>query len=381
MLCREGSYSSGYTEFYFSSAYPGRTRNYVQGRQPRKVTSSYYTAGIYNISTMFDDNETGVTYKNGLIVASEGIDTSQNKQWGPGNIGAYSSDGINYNDYLYDGNIGEIVIYNSALSTGPRQNVQEYLEDKWNITTFSLIRSASFWIDAADTNTVWRHATCSGPKANPGSHTVGCIEDKSGNNHHATQTNSSYRPQYSSEAAGQNNNPTLNFDGNNDRLAYPDIGTFDNTTVFAVHKENSYPNTGQMIVGPTGWTAKNTWLYYELHPGARMRFWVEGRDPYTLTHVNHGSAGTYMVTSAYDNNVNTAIYKNGSITVSSPITTTNVKEWGPGHIGGWDNTSYWEQFHNGNIGEIIIFDSALSKTDREYIENYLGSKWDITISH
>jgi hypothetical protein len=91
------------------------------------------------------------------------------------------------------------------------------------------IAGSQFWIDAAEECKVFSDS-CNGTLAVAGSDTVACIMDKSGNGHHATQSSSSSRPVYTSAASGRNNLPTLRFDGSNDALSFPNIGTTSTTT-------------------------------------------------------------------------------------------------------------------------------------------------------
>ena len=35
------------------------------------------------------------------------------------------------------------------------------------------------------------------------------------------------------------------------------------------------------------------------------------------------------------------------------------------------------QYFNGYIAEVIIYDSALNNSDRSFVENYLMTKWNI----
>jgi hypothetical protein len=365
------------SEIYFSSSTTGILQNRAGDRIPKKPSSDNpYTSGQYNITIANDDNTDVVTYKNGDYVASETITTPVDNTWGPGVIGSYYWPS-SYS-YYYDGNIGEIIIFNKDLTTNERESVQTYLGDKWAISYNSLFENAEFWIDASDTSTVYRDSGCSS-SATPGSHTVGCITDKSGNDYHATQSSSSNEPTYTSAASGQNNLPTLQFNGSSQRLNFPDIGEFERTTVFAVHKEDSYSTSGQNILAPNGWASKDTFLYYEVGSTRLMMLWVEGRSPTTVEKTYYTTAGIYNITSAYDNNEKTELFQNGLSVASENISTPENKEWGPGTIGGWYYSGSYTMHYDGNIGEVIIFDDALSVEDRTHVETYLSDKWGIAL--
>jgi hypothetical protein len=62
----------------------------------------------------------------------------------------------------------------------------------------------------------------------------------------------------------------------------------------------------------------------------------------------------------------------GTVTTGDGITQTAT--------GSIDSIGYKNDptYHQGDICEIIIYDSALSGTDRALVESYLMSKWAIT---
>ncbi|MDA0781325.1 MAG: hypothetical protein PQ612_03555 [Rickettsiales bacterium] len=346
-------------------------------RNPLEIFDIYGTTGVYAITSLIDDNINAAIHRDGVVKDSQIVLSPQSKKWGPGTVGGYYEGGSGYSMFFH-GNVAEILIYDSGLSTGNKQTVESYLGDKWGIDTQTVFEAATLWYDASDTDTVWRTSGCNaGTKATPGVHTVGCWMDKSGNNFHATQANSSYEPIYTSDADGQNNLPTLKFNGSSTRLEYPDIGEFDKSTVFAIHKESSYSGVGQAIIGASGVSSKSTWIGYKGGTTAPMYFDIRGRNPLSVQKDDYAIAGRYYLTTAYDDNTKSELFRNGSSLVSKNITTDNAKKWGPGSIGAWNEPGY-KMFHSGNIGEIIIYDYALSDSERNVINTYLIDKWNIT---
>ena len=117
------------------------------------------------------------------------------------------------------------------------------------------------WYDAADGCKVFSDSGCS-IAAVAGSSNVGCVLDKSGNGFNLTQSVATYKPSYTSPAAGQNSLPTISFDGVDNFLQYPDIGSFVETTGLFVHKEDSYTANGHYLMGSASWVDKDVFVYY-----------------------------------------------------------------------------------------------------------------------
>lgn len=93
-------------------------------------------------------------------------------------------------------------------------------------------------------------------------------------------------------------------------------------------------------------------------------------------------ANTSYVLSVIDNGTTANIYFNGGSSVGTASTTgsnaiTNVY---PLNIGYFNNAGNRQDFFNGYISELIIFDRALTTKERLAMESYLGKKWNIKVS-
>jgi len=294
----------------------------------------------------------------------------------------------------WNGYIGEVIIYNSALSTSQRQQVEAYLSWKWGFVTgtpslpsthpgktlpsFSTIftpksiTGLAMWFDAADNSTI----TLSGSL-------VTQWNDKSGNGYNAT--NSTYvSPTYS--ATGFNTKyPGLLFNGTSTMLATPSIlptpvlsanGT--DTTIFLVF--NRLTGTGNYVAFGLGGAAVATnYNTYVL------------RDPWStgnsILDIGNGASGRVSIantangpqiyslwrsgTSTYFYNYGASIGSN--LSSSSNVGTTNQ----PLNIGGGFADSGW---YNSYISEFIIYNYALSTSQRQQVEGYLGWKWGLASS-
>lgn len=73
-----------------------------------------------------------------------------------------------------------------------------------------------------------------------------------------------------------------------------------------------------------------------------------------------------------------SLHTNGSAEISSVLpggeTFTNSS---PIYLGQKDDSEDEGRYHRGPISEVIVFDRALSNTEREYVEGYLAHKWQL----
>lgn len=295
---------------------------------------------------------------------------------------------------------GPVGAYNGAASgiwdlrTAQRQQAA----GTWPIAEFTpdVLTGLQLWLDASDASTLYDATSGGSLVAADGG--VARWEDKSGNARHATQGTSANRP--ARKTAIQGGKDVLRFDGSNDSLSIPSsTATFkflhtSNATVFVAFKPSgANPDELYMLIdncragGQTGYT-----LFYDDRT-------VESRNDKILSAGGVGAA-SYLVVSANDfspanafscitNVIKAAdgtagnrsrLYRNGVIDAavntasgSTSSDASNNLQIGEAHTG---STFFYRL--NGDIAEIIIYNSALSDTDREAVENYLLAKWAIT---
>jgi hypothetical protein len=264
------------------------------------------------------------------------------------------------------------------------------------------ISGLQLWLDASDASTLFNATTGGSLVAADGG--VARWEDKSGNGRHATQSTSGNRPLR--KTAIQGGKDVLRFDGSNDLLSIPNSATTfkflhnANSTVFAVFKSGTTANpghSGHLVFGTiSAGTSSQTGAYLA----------TVDSDPSTANDmvdwfVARGQSGTWPVYSANNNyfasNVfgmlslvskpadatsgnRVALRKNGGSlsTENAPLSIQTVSQGDADDnftIGAFSGGSY---SLNGDIAEIIIYNAALSDTDRALVESYLMSKWAIT---
>ena len=228
------------------------------------------------------------------------------------------------------------------------------------------IAGLQLWLDADDSDTITLNGS-----------TVSQWDDKSGNGYHVSQGTASNQPTYVTAVLNSKN--IVRFDGVNDIIsnssAQPVAGS-SSRTIFYVFSCNSavggnvnnvdyalYFGTANPALG--GVIALSQELGIRVNSGYRI-FNQSNED------------GSHAIISAVQDGTNVSNYsmwKNGS---ALSATSTNSRELNTGagiYIGAHAASV---NFHNGDIAEIIVYNSALSTSDRESVESYLSTKWGIT---
>lgn len=199
---------------------------------------------------------------------------------------------------------------------------------------------------------------------------VGLWVDQSGNARNGTQTIIASRPTY--RTAVKNGMPIIRFDGINDSLAHPFNYTGSVVTIFIVAQRTGTP-------APEG----------PLHEAQQAN---SGANLFPLlarpnSNANWGSYFNAYVISSYTmaSTWRVVCLRVRSGTDLDLITDNNPPEVkvGSGYytdsnerriIGGCPSTG---EFFQGDIGEIIFYDSVLSATNLANVQNYLNARWAI----
>jgi hypothetical protein len=235
------------------------------------------------------------------------------------------------------------------------------------------IAGCQLWLDAADASVLYNATT--GGSLVPADGGVARWEDKSGNGRHATQSTVGSRP--TRKTAIQYGLDVLRFDGSNDWLNLPtNFRWWPTGTLFAV-----LDNAG----------TANPWYAVERadeNPELRLQtsensgLWYYGSS-YKLSDVasHYDAIGGGTVRTVVLANTSYKSYSNGilknSTTLASAVTANNPTF---SHtIGGFKaNSDAQSTYAQIDIAEIVMYDSALSDTDRSAVESYLRGKWGIS---
>jgi hypothetical protein len=259
------------------------------------------------------------------------------------------------------------------------------------------------WLDASDSSTLYDATSGGSLVAADGG--VARWQDKSGNARHATQSTSANRP--ARKTAIQGGKDVLRFDGSNDSLSIASsTETFkfvhsSDSTVFVVFKSGTTANPGHnayivlgtanstttvvgalLYTGDSDPTSANNTLYWYVSRGGAGTYPVffDGNNYFPsnafgmislLSKPQDGTSGSRFAIRRNGGSLNSTNSPGGSPQTVSTASSTDDLTVGRAPSGESD-------FLNGDIAEIIIYDSALSDTDREAVENYLLAKWAIT---
>jgi hypothetical protein len=262
----------------------------------------------------------------------------------------------------FTGTIQEIILYDAFLTVSQRQQVEGYLAHKWGLTAnlFSplTIPGCQLWLDAADITTITLGTGLS----------VASWRDKA-NNYSVANSSVANRPVYSQG--------TIRFDGvtSSSYLDIPTLTIGSSTfSIFFVIR-NTGPSSGNAYaphffwplsgngsgaLSMTGWLSTNiqginanitTTLLKNQYYLISYTFGVTTN--VEQLYVNGTSVGTYSKGSAYAS----SLYRIGAI-----------------------NSTLGDLTFDGNIAEIIVYNTALTTTQRQQIEGYLSKKWGLGVS-
>jgi hypothetical protein len=283
----------------------------------------------------------------------------------------------------WGGMFHEFLLFNTALTTAQRQQVEGYLGWKWGLQSnlpdthpFTLanyffnntrpltrnfvppdIEGCQLWIDAADQSAVLTSVR------------VSQWSDKSTNANHAVQSDANSRPTYSAERGiSFNGSLTLPF-------AKPDFVVNTNFTFFVVERRTAPANPGNYFLGGSGSTANSN-----LHVG-----WNNDNPAFRgfasdMTGALRVLPYTTPVTRIWKFNIKSdnvrELFINGTLsatsTPASKLTSNPNSALGGAYLGRYI----------GDILEMICYTNATGNATTidqdKNVEGYLGAKWGIT---
>lgn len=187
--------------------------------------------------------------------------------------------------------------------------------------------------------------------------------DSSGNANNATQATGTNQPIF--KTAILNGRPIVRFDGTNDNLKTAAFASpLSVSTIFVVAKMSTADQIQYFYDGITT-TNRNALLRYDAANGGQL-------DQFAGTEVFGAFVkGSFVVLSSVFNGASSATYNNGASIISGNVGTQTLT----GLSVGADRINV--AFLNGDIAEILVYDSALSSTDRAKARTYLSQKYAI----
>jgi len=341
-----------------------------------------YTTGAVPTTSDLDTNEVAINWTDGKLYTKTSSGNIVSVTLGTGGGGSGLSWSSVPSSATSTGTAGQIAYDGSwyyictATNTWVRASTQTWF-------TPSSITGLQLWLDASDAMTTF-DAT-SGGSTISADVAVARWEDKSGNSRHFTQSTSSNRPLR--KTSQQNGRDALLFDGINDGLVGGDYldGNSGSIAVFAVVKRTGSSQNHEIVAKAFdggGWVfrllsdgklyagnfASNLTTYTDRSTSAAI-----SATAFTLVSLQF-SAGAFDELSMRRNGVALALGSANSVAggLLTPVNTSNSMRIGFSASAGTDYNNF-----AGNIGEVLIYNSSLSSTDRSAIESYLMSKWGI----
>jgi len=351
-------------EGYFSIRYDAPTNLINADGNDLGYPGGYYVNGTLNSSS-------GITVPSGYNI----VNTTNTTQSGD----TYVSLSTTFMGYYFYGNIQEVIIYTTAITSTQRQQVQAYLSQKWNIPlSFPIVAIGNspynrifqpvdidgcvLWLDAADQQSL----TLSGTD-------VTAWADKSGNGNNATATGT---PTLSTGGGFSSSYKTIYLDGSSWFLGSVNISSTTSLTAFVVtsfglsSSATSARVLGLASAGLPDWNNPlSSATFYQDYGTSNLSTYRNGAYLSAAVGQNTPVIGTCV----YDGTSN-YLYKNGAS--QTPVASTGEFAISIYGIGNQPIPS--GETLNGYIGEVIVFNTGLTSSQRQQVESYLAWKWRLT---
>ena len=214
--------------------------------------------------------------------------------------------------------------------------------------------------------------------------------DLSGYNHHAAQSTGVQQPTFYSTTHSLNGWPVIRFDGdlssggaNGDRLMIDDSSDLDDTsghTMFIVNRPTTLDGNPRGLVSKRFTSGGGGQNAYSVFYWASNRINVDiSNNSRRATSTGFSANDAYITTTRFGN-PNLGIFVNGTNYDNATNQTNDIinsaADLAIGHLKG-NNSGFFA----GDIVEVIIFREELNLAEKTLIENYLASRYNITISN
>jgi hypothetical protein len=372
--------SSSYMCFVRSSSGVATSTTYRNNANISTITNPITTYTPYLFETWFDGTNMYITTQSGNTTSISS--TASVGTFGVANfsIGStFISDGTGY----FNGFMSEILVYNTALTTSQRKQLEGYLSRKWGLQSnlpsshpyYNSLQRVSMnpaaipgcvlWFDAADplnTGTAPANGT-----------SITTWYDKSGGNRNATaNTGITYN------TTGLNSKPAMTLNGSQYFTgAVSNTGT--TLTVLMVCTMNSSSGgNGRFISLAAGTNVAdyNSTSYMCLVRNSSATAYA---DVYRANASSSNIVTTYtpyLVETWFDGTNRYITTQNGNSTsITSAASTGNFAI--TNFYIGCDPTFNAVGSFNGFMSEILVYNTALSTAQRQLVEDYLSWKWGL----
>lgn len=234
------------------------------------------------------------------------------------------------------------------------------------------LESLVAWWDADDASTITDTAGA-----------VTAWSDKSGNGN----TLSTHTGAPTTGVRTMNSLNVLDFDGN-DILAASPLGVTTSQTIIVVTESDDFANTTVLLEHSTNTNNLIGMFLAPVNPSsnAMTSKWHGSNNPNTAETLKQfqtdwSTATPYVITTQCDGtHAGNIMRRNGTLlnvtNVSDALDPGVVSIPGSFFVGGRSSGIIP---YNGSIGELLIYDGALSTSDLEDVEAYLANKWGVTL--
>jgi hypothetical protein len=363
---RFGVYNAGFGDLYRGQSGSGLFFRASSASNTTPVYANNYitiTTPVNGVTAYSGDTTTGLSFflngiSAGTTTKTAGAGSVGNIVLGA-NLAAVSPSSESFNGFLF-----EFLVFNAALTTSQRQQIEGYLSWKWGLNAqLPGVPSnplwepgLALWLDAGDATTF---------TFSSGSN-VSVWNDKSGNNRHVTQATSANQPLYNSGSrriectlSNMTLQNTANMSLNHTATLIVVSGTFDtvtNSRMVEIQQSGTAPNGTQIIV--------------ENRASSSVRMFFLG--PNSTRYGDFTRSGLTSIATVQRNgtaNLPQGCVDGGVLTtlglIDANYTVPDAVIIGRNAVG--------------YVQEVIIFNTALTTSQRQGVETYLARKWGLTV--
>jgi hypothetical protein len=308
-----------------------------------------------------------ISYKNGTAPYKNNVSTLTPSTANSTYDLAIGSEGNTYFANVY---IAEIVVYNALLTASQRIQVETYLNNKWglwSIFTPSSISGLTLWLDASDPASLFQNTNATTP-AYQTSDYVSLWKDKSGNGNNATQATDSLRPYLVTSSQNSRNVirfPYAAWNAATGPYMNATIGSLSAYSVFIICKFRTSEYYSMVLTGGSSqFEVRNYsttgYIEWNIAGGYFPRDTVS-------------NVGSYILIELTRSGSDYTLYKNG-ISVGTSNNASSLNIGSTIYISSRSGNGY---YFDGDMAEMIIYNSALSTAQRQQVEQYLNKKWGV----
>jgi len=192
--------------------------------------------------------------------------------------------------------------------------------------------------------------------------------DLSGLANDLTQPTTGNRPRYL--ASSINGRPAVSFDGATSVINFPvafSAGT-NNTLFYVIQPSSASPAALLDSIPGQANIYRNT-------PAGSWEWW--NASPVWLLGLSGAIPVSFCLTATLAPSRQVLYERNNTLISTNTHSSTTAMAWGSAVIGNTNGTAPW---YSGTIGELAIYNRALTATERTQIAQYLASKWAIPLN-